>query len=298
MAQLLVFGTYQTYHKSSGGRMDFSSLPRSWQVAVVRWCRNPSNHTDKGRATIGNSVDGSREKFGPNPSKSLEEKSIPKKIQQGLLYCCTKWIQNEPKKKMAKRPDWYCRCCQCSPVFVEIIIQPVLYAQVGSHLACKNYGCPYFKSHPVPTWFCIPRSSMIFQEKPWPDLIFFFPTAPEIGIGKIITKTDLVGGITTFIGMQVQRCLDAIEERSKQFQAKVLLGAMFCCKTCRKRFRDEKKTQVLKVFSKLRDWHQKRQGMTKFNFVFGVSNSTLGRFIRNARLGVRLDREGDSARVI
>ena len=117
MAQLLVFGTYQTYHKSSGGRMDFSSLPRSWQVAVVRWCRNPSNHTDKGRATIGNSVDGSREKFGPNPSKSLEEKSIPKKIQQGLLYCCTKWIQNEPKKKMAKRPDWYCRCCQCSPGF-------------------------------------------------------------------------------------------------------------------------------------------------------------------------------------
>lgn len=179
MAQLLVFGTYQTYHKSSGGRMDFSSLPRSWQVAVVRWCRNPSNHTDKGRATIGNSVDGSREKFGPNPSKSLEEKSIPKKIQQDLLYCCTKWIQNEPKKKMAKRPDWYCRCCQCSPVFVEIIIQPVLYAQVGSHLACKNYGCPYFKSHPVPTWFCIPRSSMIFQEKPWPDLIFFSPTAPR-----------------------------------------------------------------------------------------------------------------------
>lgn len=27
-----------------------------------------------------------------------------------------------------------------------------------------------------------------------------------------------------------------------------------------------------------RDWHPKRQGMTKFNFVFGVSNSTLGYF--------------------
>ena len=259
MAQLLVFGTYQTYHKSSGGRMDFSSLPRSWQVAVVRWCRNPSNHTDKGRATIGNSVDGSREKFGPNPSKSLEEKSIPKKIQQGLLYCCTKWIQNEPKKKMAKRPDWYCRCCQCSPVFVEIIIQPVLYAQVGSHLACKNYGCPYFKSHPVPTWFCIPRSSMIFQETPWPDLIFFSQLLQRLGSEKSSRKPTWWVASQLSSGCRYNDVWMRLRNAPNNFKPRCFWGQCFVAKRFAA-FSWWKKNQVLKVFSKLRDWHSETPG--------------------------------------
>ena len=65
--------------------------------------------------------------------------------------------------------------------------------------------------------------------------------------------------------------LNAIEERSKQFQSKALSTAV--------EFQHQTESEL--EFScdeevQLPPRLQFRQGMTKFNFVFGVSNSTLG----------------------
>ena len=220
------------------------------------------SHRDKGRATIGNSVDGSREKFGPNPSKSLEEKSIPKKIQQGLLYCCTKWIQNEPKKKMAKRPDWYCRCCQCSPVFVEIIIQPVLYAQGGiTPLRVRTTDALISNHIQSPPDFVFQDLPWSFKKRPDPIWFFFFPTAPEIGIRKNHHE-NRPGAVASQLssGCRYNDVWMRLRNAPNNFKPRCFWGQWFCCKTFCSVFVMKKKNQVLKVFSKLRDWHSETPG--------------------------------------